>query len=704
MKSITLLLLCAGMAGIASAQTADPPLLLKFASLRPDTTIAPVYIAFGGAGVLDATNLRGGATIAKGVTYTLDQLNSGVAVRKADRIRVYVSLGSPLSSPSAANQYAANYSDPTRSDFATRWDQFELNYASREPNRGEAHLTSQEFFGVPLQITAQGGGIPASKLTWHQDAAVAFEGLGRLSSFAPLTLANPQGAIVTGRHGVEVKTETYTGNVIRILGPGTVRPKNAAGATVYPSYANYLTYLRTRHRLTPGLPVDTLIAGNNGLLPDGKLQTYSVKATFAATPYQLLGTAINAGDLVLNGTVNNGAGPLPLTILMRVANLTDSAISRHNVEYSLLAGSNVNSVVARINTDFLTGLNLGLVGSTVDNPSLPGSTIGESPSWTWFGNRPDGIKVPALTVTSCFAAAEPNNDGRYDRYASLLANAAETYSLPFLDRLQAPSARLVAGSTLTLSVLSDVKPVVDVPGPKIVIANAATYAAGERIAPGSIAVLWGDLPTGYDVSAPGSGVPLPSQLPGLTVRFNNGLHAPLFLANSQVAAFQVPWELGDTALESVMVIGPDGERGPFPVRLAAFAPGLFMTDIGTRQGLIFDLQGQIADARHPATTGEELVIYATGLGPVNHSPGTGAPAALNMTQTTILTPSVSVGGVNAPVVYAGLSPGSVGYYQVRVRVPAGGQRGLSVPVKLSVGGAASNIVSAAICDHPCAAH
>lgn len=703
MKSITLLLLCASLAGVAGAQPGDAPLVLQFANLRADAANVPIYITFGGAGELDAANRKTNASILRGTAYTPDQLSSGISVRKADRIRIYVSMGVPLSSLSAANQYTPNYSDPARSDFGTRWDQIELNYGSREANRGEAHLMSPEFVGIPLQLVSKGGGIPSSTLTWHEDAAKVFESLGKLSAFAPLTLATQQGAVITGRHGVDVRTDGFTGSIIRILGPAGVRAKNAAGETVYPSYTNYRTYLRTRHRLTPGLPVDTIIAGNNGALPNGKIQTYNIKGTFAVSSFQLSGTVINEGDLVLTGTVENGAGPVPLTILMRAGNLSDSAISRQNVEYSLLQGANVNNVAERINTDFLTGMNLGLVGSTVDNPAMPGTSIGESPSWTWFGNRPDGIKVPAFSLYNVFDAAEPNNDGRYDRYASILSAAAETYSLPFLDRIQAPMARLAAGSSLTLSVLGDQKKVNDVPGPQIAIASAATYAPGERIAPGSMAVLWGELPTGYDVYAPGSGVALPSQLPGLTVRLNNGTHVPLFLANSQVAAFQVPWELGDTALETAVVIGLDGERGPFPIRLAPFAPGLFMSDVSTRQGVILNLQGERVDRLHPVSTGEEIVIYATGLGPVNNSPRTGNPAALNATQTTILTPSVKVGGVNAPVVYSGLSPGSIGQYQVRVRVPAGGQRGIEVPVKLSIGNVASNIVVAAICDHPCAA-
>ncbi len=63
-----------------------------------------------------------------------------------------------------------------------------------------------------------------------------------------------------------------------------------------------------------------------------------------------------------------------------------------------------------------------------------------------------------------------------------------------------------------------------------------------------------------------------------------------------------------------MVIGPEGERGPFPIRLAAFAPGLFITDSATRQGIIYNLQGELANSQHPTSTGEEIVIYGTDLG------------------------------------------------------------------------------------------
>ena len=39
--------------------------------------------------------------------------------------------------------------------------------------------------------------------------------------------------------------------------------------------------------------------------------------------------------------------------------------------------------------DYFSGLNFGFIGSNETNPNTPGKTIGNSPSWTWYGNPPD---------------------------------------------------------------------------------------------------------------------------------------------------------------------------------------------------------------------------------------------------------------------------------------------------------------------------
>jgi len=58
--------------------------------------------------------------------------------------------------------------------------------------------------------------------------------------------------------------------------------------------------------------------------------------------------------------------------------------------------------------------------------------------------------------------------------------------------------------------------------------------------------------------------------------------------------------------------------------------------------------------------------------------------------------SVTIGGVPATVSFAGLAPGFVGLYQVNVEVPEAAPSGSSVPVVLSIGGAASNTVTIAV--------
>ena len=53
---------------------------------------------------------------------------------------------------------------------------------------------------------------------------------------------------------------------------------------------------------------------------------------------------------------------------------------------------------------------------------------------------------------------------------------------------------------------------------------------------------------------------------------------------------------------------------------------------------------------------------------------------------TVDTVTVTIGGVDAPVPFAGLAPGFAGLYQVNAVVPAGVTPGNDVPVVLSVSG------------------
>jgi uncharacterized protein (TIGR03437 family) len=80
------------------------------------------------------------------------------------------------------------------------------------------------------------------------------------------------------------------------------------------------------------------------------------------------------------------------------------------------------------------------------------------------------------------------------------------------------------------------------------------------------------------------------------------------------------------------------------------------------------------------------VIYASGLGAV--SPGVASGAVPEGLSSVVNPVSVSIGGIDSEVYFAGLAPGFVGLYQINVRVPAGAALGM-VPVIVTAAGQTS---------------
>ena len=99
---------------------------------------------------------------------------------------------------------------------------------------------------------------------------------------------------------------------------------------------------------------------------------------------------------------------------------------------------------------------------------------------------------------------------------------------------------------------------------------------------------------------------------------------------------------------------------------------------------------------HPARHGDFLEIYGTGLGPLKRSQASGAPAPSDPPVETMLPASVTIGGVAAVVNFAGLTPATVGLYQVNAKIPDDAPAGDAVPVIVTISGVASNAVTVAI--------
>ena len=102
----------------------------------------------------------------------------------------------------------------------------------------------------------------------------------------------------------------------------------------------------------------------------------------------------------------------------------------------------------------------------------------------------------------------------------------------------------------------------------------------------------------------------------------------------------------------------------------------------------------LATPARAAEKGEVIVIYCSGLGEVNPAVKSGdaaTQAARTANETT-----VTIGGASAEVIYAGVTPGFAGLYQVNARIPQSSTSGDAVPVMVAVAGRASNSVTIAV--------
>jgi uncharacterized protein (TIGR03437 family) len=163
--------------------------------------------------------------------------------------------------------------------------------------------------------------------------------------------------------------------------------------------------------------------------------------------------------------------------------------------------------------------------------------------------------------------------------------------------------------------------------------------------------------------------PLPLMLGGASVTIN-GVHAPLFYASPLQINFFVPYELAGETTATILLSTPAGVAEITGVPITPESPGLFLTD-AAGDAAVVHMSGQPVSVAAPAAGGEIVEIFATGLGPVSNAPADDAAAPTNPLAMDQITPLVTIGGVNAKVVFAGLAPTFAGLNQIDVVVPTG---------------------------------
>jgi len=232
--------------------------------------------------------------------------------------------------------------------------------------------------------------------------------------------------------------------------------------------------------------------------------------------------------------------------------------------------------------------------------------------------------------------------------------------------------RVIAGATQTQPQL-----------PPSSAENAASGIPAEPVAPGSYVAVYGSaFSTQQAIPAPAFVTPLPTVL-GNTSVMVNGVAAPLNYVSPGQINIQIPFNI-PTGTATVQVNRGNLSSVVQLVGIATYSPGIF-------PGAVFHSNYSYVTAAAPAQPGETLIVYATGLGPIDTAVGSGQAAPSTTLVHTLQNPVVTLGTANAAVAFSGLAPSLVAVYQVNFQVPSNMTAG-NYNLTFNSGGVVSNTV------------
>jgi uncharacterized protein (TIGR03437 family) len=218
------------------------------------------------------------------------------------------------------------------------------------------------------------------------------------------------------------------------------------------------------------------------------------------------------------------------------------------------------------------------------------------------------------------------------------------------------------------------------------IVNAASYSAG-AVSPGMIVV----------IAAPGfgpativttqitpDGAFFATELGQTRVLFD-GVAAPLVYAVSGQISAIVPYETAGESSTQMQVEYQGQLSNTVTIPVVASQPGLFSLDAsGAGPGAILDPQYNLNSMSNPAAIGSAVLLFATGEGQTAPA-GVDGKLAVAPLPTPVAPVTVTIDGIDAPVLYAGAAPGLVaGVLQINVQIPSGVASGAR-PVVVHVG-------------------
>ena len=280
-----------------------------------------------------------------------------------------------------------------------------------------------------------------------------------------------------------------------------------------------------------------------------------------------------------------------------------------------------------------------------------------------FLNDDCGTPITTGSAVASFSNGDPALSLRSDQLTGLYSSTWQPGKVTSQTTVtvQATSGALLpATAQITGSVNSNSAPVLFPRG-----TVNAFYRSSGVLAPGTVAEVYGSSLATSTVSPP---LPLPFSLNSTSLLIG-GASPPLFFLSSGQLNVQIPIELQGGRQYQIIVSANGAITLPDTLDMNPVQPGVLAFDDGhtkaQRPG-----DGTLVDAARPAKAGEILTLYLLGMGATNPAVPTGqlAPIVEPLARVTAQ-PIVTVNGENAEIFYAGLTPMSIGLYQINFRVP-----------------------------------
>lgn len=204
------------------------------------------------------------------------------------------------------------------------------------------------------------------------------------------------------------------------------------------------------------------------------------------------------------------------------------------------------------------------------------------------------------------------------------------------------------------------------PAPTVGEGGVVSLASSQRrVSAGGIFSIYGPQLAVSEALAPS--VPLPLRLNGIQVLVN-GVAVPLYYVGPLQINAQMPLNQAAGTVR-VQVVRDGVASNEVAVEVIAASPDILR--YGANRAVAINENGSLNGPGSAARPGQFLVVYFTGVGPVDQVVASGAAAPTNPLARATSSFNATIGGRSANVPFLGLAPGFVGLGQANIQVPEG---------------------------------